>query len=47
LANIRLAAVIPLIRDLGPHLGGPEQHAFGVPLISIAISHVYLWLQYL
>jgi len=89
-----VAAMIPLIRDLGPHLGGPEQllplwwalslgaclggngtligasanltvagiaerngvefrfitytkHAFGLMLISVAISHVYLWLRYL
>jgi Na+/H+ antiporter NhaD/arsenite permease-like protein len=89
-----VAAMIPLIRELGPHLGGPEQllplwwalslgaclggngtligasanltvagiaerngvdfrfttytkHAFGLMLISVAISHVYLWLRYL
>jgi len=89
-----VAAMIPLIRDLGPHLGTPEQllplwwalslgaclggngtligasanltvagiaerngvdlrfmtyikHAFGLMLISVAISHVYLWLRYL
>ena len=89
-----VAAMIPLIRDLGPHLGSPEQllplwwalslgaclggngtligasanltvagiaerngvdfrfmtyikHAFGLMLISVAISHVYLWLRYL
>jgi Na+/H+ antiporter NhaD/arsenite permease-like protein len=89
-----VAAMIPLIRDLGPHLGGPEQllplwwalslgaclggngtligaaanltvagiaerngvefrfitytkHAFGLMLISVAISHIYLWLRYL
>jgi Na+/H+ antiporter NhaD/arsenite permease-like protein len=89
-----VAAMIPLIRDLGPHFGGPEQllplwwalslgaclggngtligasanltvagiaerngvefrfitytkHAFGLMLIGVAISHVYLWLRYL
>jgi len=89
-----VAAMIPLIRDLEPHLGGTEQllpmwwalslgaclggngtligasanltvagiaerngvdfrfttytkHAFGLMLISVAISHVYLWLRYL
>lgn len=89
-----VAAMIPLIRELGPHLGGPEQllplwwalslgaclggngtligasanltvagiaerngvafrfltftkHAFGLMLITVAISHVYLWLRYL
>jgi Na+/H+ antiporter NhaD/arsenite permease-like protein len=89
-----VAAMIPLIREFGPHLGGPEQllpmwwalslgaclggngtligasanltvagiaerngvefrfmtytkHAFGLMLISVAISHVYLWLRYL
>jgi Na+/H+ antiporter NhaD/arsenite permease-like protein len=89
-----VAAMIPLIRELAPHLGGPEQllplwwalslgaclggngtligasanltvagiaerngvdfrfltytkHAFGLTLISVAISHVYLWLRYL
>jgi Na+/H+ antiporter NhaD/arsenite permease-like protein len=89
-----VAAMIPLIREMAPHLGGPEQvmplwwalslgaclggngtligasanlavagiaerngidfrfvtftkHAFGLMLISVAISHVYLWLRYL
>jgi Na+/H+ antiporter NhaD/arsenite permease-like protein len=89
-----VAAMIPLIRELGPHLGGTEQvtplwwalslgaclggngtligasanlavagiaerngidfrfttytrHAFGLMLIGIAISNVYLWLRYL
>jgi Na+/H+ antiporter NhaD/arsenite permease-like protein len=89
-----VAAMIPLIREMAPHLGGSEQvmplwwalslgaclggngtligasanltvagiaerngvdfrfmtytkHAFGLMLISVAISHVYLWLRYL
>jgi Na+/H+ antiporter NhaD/arsenite permease-like protein len=89
-----VAAMIPLIRELGPHLGGAEQvtplwwalslgaclggngtligasanlavagiaerngidfrfttytrHAFGLMLIGVAISNVYLWLRYL
>ena len=89
-----VAAMIPLIREMAPHLGGAEQvmplwwalslgaclggngtligasanlavagiaernsvdfrfttftkHAFGLMLISVAISHVYLWLRYL
>ena len=89
-----VAAMIPLIREIGPHLGGAEhieplwwalslgaclggngtligasanlavagiaerngvdyrfttyiKHAFGLMLISVAISHVYLWLRYL
>src|SRR3989440_4383026 len=89
-----VAAMIPLIRELGPHLGGAEhieplwwalslgaclggngtligasanlavagiaerngvdfrfttytKHAFGLMLISVAISNVYLWLRYL
>jgi Na+/H+ antiporter NhaD/arsenite permease-like protein len=89
-----VAAMIPLIRELGPHFGGPEQlaplwwalslgaclggngtligasanltvagiaerngvefrfltytrHAFGLMLISVGISNLYLWLRYL
>src|SRR5438128_1630822 len=89
-----VAAMIPLIRELGPHFGGPEQlvplgwalslgaslggqrtviggsanptvagiaerngvefrfltysrHAFGLMLISVGISNIYLWLRYL
>ncbi len=89
-----VAAMIPLIRELAPHLGGADhvmplwwalslgaclggngtligasanlavagiaerngvefrfttytKHAFGLMLISVAISHVYLWLRYL
>jgi Na+/H+ antiporter NhaD/arsenite permease-like protein len=89
-----VAAMIPLIREMGPHLGGAEEvtplwwalslgaclggngtligasanlavagiaernkvdfrfttftkHAFGLMLISVAISHLYLWLRYL
>src|SRR5260221_9740321 len=89
-----VAATIPLIRELAPHLGGPEQvmplwwalslgaclggngtligasanlavagiaerngidfrfttytrHAFGLMVIGVAISNVYLWLRYL
>ena len=89
-----VAAMIPLIREMGPHLGGVEEvmplwwalslgaclggngtligasanlavagiaerngvdfrfttytkHAFGLMLIGVAISHLYLWLRYL
>ncbi|HEX3537133.1 MAG TPA: ArsB/NhaD family transporter [Stellaceae bacterium] len=89
-----VAAMIPLIREVGPHLGGPEhmlplwwalslgaclggngtligasanltvagiaerngvefrfltytKHAFGLMLISVAISNLYLWWRYL
>src|SRR5260221_5276465 len=89
-----VAAMIPLIREIGPHLGGPEhvaplwwalslgaclggngtligasanlavagiaerngidfrfttytRHAFGLMVIGVAISNVYLWLRYL
>ena len=89
-----VAAMIPLIREVGPRLGGPEhvlplwwalslgaclggngtligasanlavagiaerngiefrfwtytKHALGLMLISVAISHLYLWLRYL
>ena len=89
-----VAAMIPLIRELGPHFGGPEQlvplwwalslgaclggngtligasanltvagiaerngvefrfltytrHAFGLMLVSVGISNLYLWLRYL
>jgi Na+/H+ antiporter NhaD/arsenite permease-like protein len=89
-----VAAMIPLIREMAPHLGGADEvmplwwalslgaclggngtligasanlavagvaernrvdfrfttytkHAFGFMLISVAISHVYLWLRYL
>jgi Na+/H+ antiporter NhaD/arsenite permease-like protein len=89
-----VAAMIPLIREMGPHLGGAEEvmplwwalslgaclggngtligasanlavagiaerngvdfrfttytkHAFGLMLIGVAISHLYLWLRYL